>query len=44
MDELKKEIAELKVLVSKLLEIQTKEFRMKYGYLNCKKGHTNPKC
>ena len=31
MEELKKEIAELKVLVSKLLEIQTKEFQMKYG-------------
>ena len=43
MEEIKKEIAELKVLVSKLLEIQEKEFQIKYGYLNSKQSYTNPK-
>lgn len=31
---LKKEIAELKELVSKLLELQLFEHKMKYGYLD----------
>lgn len=34
MEDLKKEIAELKELVSKLLEIQIYDHNMKYGYLN----------
>ena len=34
MEELKKEVAELKDLVSKLLEIQISDYHMKYGYLN----------
>ena len=34
MEEIKKEIAELKELVSKLLELQKFDYKMKYGYLN----------
>ncbi len=34
MDELKKEIAELKGLVSKLLELQMFDHKMKYAYLD----------
>lgn len=34
MEDVKKEIAELKELVSKLLEIQLFDHNMKYGYLN----------
>ena len=33
MDEIKKEVAELKVLISKLLEIQITEYNLKYGYM-----------
>lgn len=36
MDEIKKEVAELKVLVSKLLEIQITEYNLKYGYMQPK--------
>lgn len=34
MEEVKKEIAELKELVSKLLELQIFDHKMKYGYMN----------
>lgn len=33
MEEIKKELAELKELVSKLLELKTIEHKMEYGYL-----------
>jgi len=34
MEELKKEIAELKMLVSKLLEIENTKFEYQYGWMN----------
>lgn len=34
MKKIQKELTELKVLVSKLLELQTFDHKMKYGYLN----------
>lgn len=34
MEEIKKELAELKELVSKLLEIQMYDHEIKYSYLN----------
>lgn len=34
MEEIQKEIAELKVLVSKLLEIETMKFEYQYGWMN----------
>lgn len=44
MDEIKKELAELKELVSKLLEIEIKKFELQYGWLNRPlKGSTRQK-
>lgn len=43
MEDIKKELAELKELVSKLLEIQTIEYNMKYGFLNQSKTSSHPK-
>lgn len=40
MEEIKKEIAELKELVSKLLEIQIVEYNFKYGFMKPKKDKT----
>lgn len=34
MEEIKKELAELKEILSRLLEIQTTEYNMKYGFSN----------
>ncbi len=42
MEELKKEVAELKEIVSKLLELQTYEHNMKYGYINKSLSGINP--
>jgi len=33
MEEIKKDLTELKEMVSKLLEIQSKEFNLKYGWM-----------
>lgn len=41
MEEIKKEIAELKELVSKLLEIQIYDHNMKYGYIDKPLSKTN---
>lgn len=41
MEEIKKELTELKALVSKLLEIQTSEFNMKYGWMKKNPNNTN---
>lgn len=43
MEELKKELAELKGIVSKLLEIQMIDYNMKYGYLNQQNISSHPK-
>lgn len=43
MEELKKEVAELKELVSKLLEIQISEFNLKYGWMQKKQEGTTQK-
>lgn len=43
MEDIKKEIAELKELVSKLLEIQTIECNMKYGFLKQSKASSHLK-
>lgn len=42
MEELKKEVAELKELVSKLLELQIYEHQMKYGYMEKPLSNINP--
>lgn len=40
MEEIKKEVAELKVLVSKLLELQITEYNLKYGFMKPKQDKT----
>ena len=40
MEEIKKEVAELKVLVSKLLELQIAEYNLKYGFMKTKQDKT----
>lgn len=40
IEEIKKELTELKVLVSKLLEIKFREFDLRYGWMNAKEGGT----
>ena len=42
MEEVKKELVELKEIVSKLLILQTKDYNMKYGYLSGKTNHFHP--
>lgn len=34
MEELKKEVADLKVLVSNLLEVEVKKFNLQYGWID----------
>ena len=41
MEEIKKELAELKELVSILLDIKTKEFNLKYGSFMGKEERTS---
>lgn len=41
MEEIKKELAELKELVSKMLELQKYEHDIKYGYLKKQLNATN---
>lgn len=43
MEDIKKELADLKELLSKLLEIQTIEYGIKYGFLNQSKTNSNLK-
>lgn len=43
MEDLKRELAELKELVSKLLEIQTVEYNIKYGFLNSNQTNSHLK-
>lgn len=38
MEDIKKELAEIKEILSQLLEIQSAEFNMKYNFLNVKKS------
>ena len=40
MEDIKKEVAELKVLVSKLLELQIAEYNLKYGFMKTKQDKT----
>jgi len=41
MEEIKKDLTELKEMVSKLLEIQSKEFNLKYGWMQNNNSNFN---